>query len=318
MKKNLLCISLLLSLSIFLSACAANTAISETGSSTDDKTSSTIKTTDTPSNDEKPTSSTSNKTEVTENPSVSDKSYPSYIKSDFDISMWDDITSQLIEMNLIDGNNISEDKIIDAIITANGEDPSAYDKISNKDYWADFKELYIGSMVTSKNATANAIKNEIDVFSIDADVKGFPMKRENFRLEVLDITVETENGVTTWYVSAVNPDNFNSNEKISWGVNGYANADTEESKLTNGESLLAYHLLKEFPNIKNASIKAALNRQICKSVAFCENRTYSLSYGTDCPEINETGEFLMPYKWNGYNGVNQNSEVIGTSPVVFS
>lgn len=173
------------------------------------------------------------------------------------------------------------------------------------------------SRVTSANSTAHMIKNNIDVFLVNADVERYGMKMGNSIVQECDITIYDYK----WEVSAFTPSNFKEGSSMSFGTVGYGSADMSKDGVSSAETLLAIELAKMFPDIKSGSAHVVMCGGKTTGVAYTDNKNTPLNVGTDCPGIvvdaNGVTKFAETFSWDGKTqGVTSGGLIVGTAPMV--
>ncbi len=133
---------------------------------------------------------------------------------------------------------------------------------------------------------SSTLENNTDTFLTYTDAEGYGMKQNPDANQYVYITVEN----SIWTVNAFNPDNFKSNDDISWGNEGTATADMQWRNATSGETLLAIKLARTYQDIENASIFMIINSGNYVVAAYTPDKTEPLVVGVD---IDENGRAMF-------------------------
>lgn len=172
------------------------------------------------------------------------------------------------------------------------------------------------SQVTSANSTAASIKNNVDTFLTDADTAGYGMKQGN-NFSQFYITVETEDDVTVWTVSAASTPSSFKGPAGKWGVTaGSATVSTNKTTSDSAEQLLAIELSKLFPDLEEASFFVSCQGGKCVAVAYAMETSDKIELGEDCPDIDaSTGKWAEGFEWSDdLDGVTKDDLIVGTAP----
>lgn len=202
-------------------------------------------------------------------------------------------------------------------------DYSQYENMSDDEFWSAvfMAEIYPNALenkVITSNTIAFSAANIAEQTLVATDVAGSGMKFNYGSMQIFDIIVK--DGV--WSCNAADTNNFKENgdpglRLYEWGTAGTADITTEKKELSGAEGLMCYELCQAFPDIKNASFKFYLRAGRCLSTIYIDGRTSAVTYGDNCPDVDEDGYFESSYEWNGeIAGVNSNGEFVGTYPAV--
>lgn len=228
----------------------------------------------------------------------------------FDNTKWNIIKEAMYENELCENlndkelfNKYQESVKINAILSG---DSFSFNIDNNEQFWS----YYLSdSALNILNSKAEAVRNCVDIFLVNADTSGYGMKRDS--TEILNITVTDG----TWNCTAVDSDYFKSNGETSWGTNGSAKKDDKNINISKGENRLCSWLANDFPEIKNAAFKIGVDSGYCRSVVYIPYRTEPLVLGKDCPDIDVYNACsFIPFEWNEETGLNHNGELVGLAP----
>ena len=202
-------------------------------------------------------------------------------------------------------------------------DYSQYDDMSDDEFWnaVFMTQIYpeaLDCKVISANTVAYSATDIVNQILVETDVAGSGMRYNYGSTQIFDVVVK--DGV--WSCNAADTNNFKENRDpglrlYEWGTAGTADITTEKKNLSSAEGLLCYELCQGYPDIKNAAFKIYLRAGQCLSLIYIDGRTSAITYGDDCPNVDEAGYFETSYKWGGeIDGVNSKGEFVGTYPKV--